>query len=171
LVITPSSTTGATYGAGTKIIKHQLKSSENWWLVCFPKSLKKQWNENVFIILKCQIKYGSFWVIQTPLKKDGTYLLLKSIYKYHFILVVLTVKIIYLCRTNSPVVTIMVVGIWNLLVSDKDVDIKFSAHSASCTLKIRRLEIQIFWGRNKVKGPKQDGQNRLRSHMPEGGEP
>ena len=34
-----------------------------------------------------------------------------------------------------------------------------------------RLEIQISFESNKTKGPKQDSKNRLRSAMPEGGEP
>jgi hypothetical protein len=41
------------------------------------------------------------------------------------------------------------------------------------TLKTERMESHIilsFWN-NKTKGPKQDSQNRLRSPMPEGGEP
>jgi hypothetical protein len=40
-------------------------------------------------------------------------------------------------------------------------------------LKIERLESQIYksFGSNKTKESKQDSQNRLRSPMPEGGEP
>jgi len=37
--------------------------------------------------------------------------------------------------------------------------------------KIKKIGNPNFLGRNKVKGPKQDCQNRLRSPMPEGGEP
>ena len=61
--------------------------------------------------------------------------------------------------------------------SIKNVDIKFSAYEAfleyhsSDTLKIERLENQLTFGSNKTNNPKQYSQNRLRSHMNEGGEP
>jgi hypothetical protein len=44
---------------------------------------------------------------------------------------------------------------------------------SSGMLKNERLESQIilFLRNNKTKGPKKDIQNRIRSHMPGGGEP
>jgi hypothetical protein len=65
------------------------------------------------------------------------------------------------------------------IAGSKNVDIKFSAHnpfleeSSSGTLKIERLESQIIesFGSNKTTGPEHDSQRRLRSLMPEGGEP
>jgi len=70
---------------------------------------------------------------------------------------------------------------WNVqYVNNKNVDIAYSSHNAflekpsSGTLKAKKLESQIFFltfGGITPKGPKQDSQNRLRSHMPEGGEP
>ena len=63
----------------------------------------------------------------------------------------------------------------------RNVDIKFSAHDAflespsSRTLNVERLENKIILEKKlraiKPKELKQDSQNLLKSHMPQGGEP
>ena len=120
---TLSNTTGATFGAGTaysdrpiEISKYQFKSSENWRLICFPKLLSKQWNKNV--LQKMSNKIRIILSNTNPTKTCGAYLLLKSIYNYRILFIVLAVQIIYLYRTNSPVVIIMVVGMKSLSVSN-----------------------------------------------------
>jgi len=71
----------------------------------------------MFYSLKMSNKIRVILSNTNPTKTCGTYLLLKSIDNYRILFIVLAVRIIYLCRTNSPAVIIMVVGIQSLLVS------------------------------------------------------
>ena len=58
-------------------------------------------------------------------------------------------------------------------MNNENVDINTGRSLIRCdqNRKIRNpIDLKVF-GSNKTKGPKQDNQNRLRSPMPEGGEP